>query len=58
MTIEISEGSGAGSAGAAPKPVSLAADGPIAQAASGKVIETTRRLIKRMFSIQWWAALC
>ncbi|MFL9960051.1 hypothetical protein PQR02_02650 [Paraburkholderia sediminicola] len=51
MTIVIIVDSGAGTAGAAPKPVSLEADGPIAQAASGKTIETTRRLIERMFVI-------
>jgi hypothetical protein len=51
LTIGIIVDSGAGMAGAAPKPVSLEADGPIAQAASGKTIETTRRFIQHMFVV-------
>ncbi|SOE53898.1 hypothetical protein SAMN05446635_0618 [Burkholderia sp. OK233] len=36
-------------AGEPPKPVSLALDGPNAQAASGKTIEAARRSCRRVF---------
>jgi hypothetical protein len=49
LTIGINVDSGAGIAGDAPKPISLELDGPIAQEASGKTIETARRFNGCMF---------
>lgn len=47
LTIGTNDDSGAGMAGDAPKPASLELDGPTAQEASGKTIETARRFSGR-----------
>jgi hypothetical protein len=49
LTIGNHRDSGAGMAGDAPKPASLELDGPTAQEASGKTIETARRFSRRMW---------
>jgi hypothetical protein len=49
LTIGTKDDSGAGVAGDAPKPASLELDGPIAQEASGKTIETARRFSRRIW---------